>query len=129
MLGRLASAAFSDRFNHLTLAIGAAALAGSSLAVAVLMPELPVSVALFGVVGFACGPIFPLIMALAGERYPDRAAAVSGILTGASVIGSIVVPPLMGFLSEAVGMQALMLAAAAMSAACAGALILNGRLK
>jgi fucose permease len=129
MLGRLASAAFSDRFNHLSLAIGAAVLAGGSLAVAVLMPVLPISVALFGVVGFACGPIFPLIMALAGDRYPDRAAAVSGILTGASVIGSIVVPPLMGFLSEAVGMQALMLAAAAMSAACAGALVLNGRLK
>ena len=129
MLGRLASAAVSDRFNHLTLAIGASVLAGSSLAVAVLVPVLPVSVALFGVVGFACGPIFPLIMALAGERYPDRAAAVSGALTAASVIGSIVVPPLMGFLSEAVGMQALMLATAAASAACAGALILNGRLK
>ncbi len=129
MLGRLASAAFSDRFNHLTLAIAAALLAGTSLAAAVLVPVLPVSVALFAVVGFACGPIFPLIMALAGERYPDRAAAVSGILTGASVIGSIVVPPLMGFLSEAVGMSALMLATAALSAACAGALILNGRLK
>jgi fucose permease len=129
MLGRLASAAFSDRFNHLTLAIGAAALAGSSLAVAVLVPVLPLSVALFGVVGFACGPIIPLIMALAGERYPDRAAAVSGVLTAASVIGSIVVPPLMGLLSAAVGMQALMLATAAASAACAGALILSGRLK
>ncbi len=129
MLGRLASAAFSDRFNHLTLAIGAAVLAGCSLAVAVLMPVLPVSVALFGVVGFACGPVYPLIMALAGERYPDRAAAVSGVLTSASVIGSVVVPPLMGFLSAAVGMEALMLATAAMSAACAGALVLNGRLK
>ena len=129
MLGRLASAAFSDRFNHLTLAIGAAVLAGTSLAAAVLMPVLPVSVALFGVVGFACGPVFPLIMALAGERYPDRAAAVAGILTGASVIGSIVVPPLMGFMSEAVGMPALLLATAAASAACAGALILVGRLR
>ena len=90
MLGRLASTVLSDRFNHLHLAIGAAVLAGTALAVAVLMPVLPVSVALFAVVGFACGPIFPLIMALAGERYPDRAAA---------------------------------------SAACAGPLVLTGRLK
>ena len=72
MLGRLASAVVSDRFNHLHLAIGAAVLAGTALAVAVLMPVLPVS--------------------------------------------------------EAVGMSALMLAVAAASAACAGPLVLTGRL-
>ena len=127
MLGRLTSAAFSDRFDHLALAVGAAVVAGVSLTAAIIVPELGVSVALFGVVGFACGPIYPLIMALAGERYPDRAAAVAGILTGASVVGSVVVPPVMGFLSAAVGMTAVMLGAATASAACAVALITSAR--
>jgi FHS family glucose/mannose:H+ symporter-like MFS transporter len=129
MLGRIVSAAIADRFDHVRLAAVASVVAGAALAGAVASPWIGVSVALFGVVGFAFGPIFPLVMALGGERYPERAAAVSGLLTGAAIAGSIVLPPLMGFLSEAVGMSAVMLMAALVSVACAGALVAAGRLR
>jgi fucose permease len=112
--GRLASAAWSDRFDHARLAAAAAFLASLTLAAAALVPSLPASIILFGVVGFAFGPVYPLIMAVAGDRFPGRAAAVSGLLAGVAVLGAIVYPPVMGFLSDAVGLAVAMLGAAAL---------------
>ena len=98
-LGRLVSARLGDRFDHARFAATSALAASAALVAAVLVPSLPASIVLFGVVGFAYGPVFPLIMAVAGDRYPTRAAAVSGFLAGIGVIGAIVYPPVMGFLS------------------------------
>ena len=98
-LGRLVSARLGDRFDHARFAATSALVASAALVAAVLVPSLPASIVLFGVVGFAYGPVFPLIMAVAGDRYPARAAAVSGFLAGVGVIGAILYPPVMGFLS------------------------------
>jgi fucose permease len=103
-LGRLASAAWSDRFDHARFAAVASVAAAIALIGAVVVPSLAGSIVLFGVVGFAFGPIYPLIMAVAGDRYPARTAAVSGFLSGFAVVGAIVYPPLMGFVSVAVGL-------------------------
>jgi fucose permease len=59
---------------------------------------LPLSIAAFAAAGVASGPVFPMIVAIGGERYPERSAAVGGSLTGMAVIGSVVYPPTMGFL-------------------------------
>jgi len=61
-------------------------------------------------------------MAVAGDRYPGRSAAVSGFLSGFAVVGAIVYPPVMGFISVGIGLAAAMLGAAALSAVCAGVL-------
>ena len=82
---------------------------------------------MFGVVGFAFGPVFPLIVVIGGERYPARASAVSGILVGLAVVGGIVYPPAMGFISVSFGLSVAMLGAAAMSGACSLALLLVAR--
>ena len=58
-----------------------ALVAAISLVAAVLVPSLPASIVLFGVVGFAFGPVYPLIMAVGGDRFPTRSAAVSGFLS------------------------------------------------
>lgn len=122
--GRLISARISDRFDHLAFATVALALVALATAAAVLAPTIEAKIVLFVVVGVASGPVFPLIVAIGGERHPGRTAAVSGFLTGAAVIGSIVYPPVMGFLSVTVGLAVAMFGAAVLALAGAGALVI-----
>jgi fucose permease len=126
-LGRFATAMLGDRFDHARFAATAALVAALSLAAAVLVPSLPASIVLFGVVGFAFGPVYPLIMAVGGDLYPSRSAAVSGFLAGFAVIGAIVYPPLMGFISVEAGLSVAMIGAAILSFACAVVLFALGR--
>jgi fucose permease len=126
-LGRLASARWSDRFDHARFAAIAAIISAIALVAAVIVPSLPASIVLFGVVGFAYGPVYPLIMAVAGDRYPTRSAAVSGFLAGMAVTGSILYPPFMGFLSVEVGLGPAMTGAAVLAFASGVALLLVGR--
>ena len=100
----------------------AAFISSIALAAAAVVPSLPASIFLFGVVGFAFGPVYPLIMAVAGDRFPGRAAAVSGFLAGVAVLGAIVYPPVMGFLSVAAGLGVAMVGAAILAFVCALAL-------
>jgi FHS family glucose/mannose:H+ symporter-like MFS transporter len=123
-VGRLVSARFSDRFDHRRYATISALAAGLATIVAVLVPSTEASIALFAVAGFASGPVFPLIIAIGGELHPGRSAAVSGFLTSAAVIGGLIYPPIMGFLSVNVGLPIAMLGAGLLGIACAGALLL-----
>lgn len=122
-LGRLVSARVADRFDHVKFTIVSSIVASVALVAAVFVPALPASVALFGLVGFAYGPIYPMIMAIGGERFPGRSAAVSGFLGATSVAGSVVYPPVMGFLSVTVGLTVAMLGTAVLGFACAAALV------
>jgi fucose permease len=126
-LGRLASAAWSDRFDHARFAAIAAIASAVALLAAIVAPALEPSIVLFAVTGFAFGPVYPLIMAVAGDRYPTRSAAVSGFLSGCAVVGSILYPPLMGFMSVTIGLGPAMGGAAALAFAAGVALWLVGR--
>jgi FHS family glucose/mannose:H+ symporter-like MFS transporter len=126
-LGRLVSARLGDRFDHAWFAAASSIAAAAALVAAVLVPSLPASIVLFGVVGFAFGPVYPLIVAVAGDRYPARSAAVTGFLSGTAVIGAIVYPPLMGFVSVGAGLGAAMLGAAALVLACGVVLVVVAR--
>jgi fucose permease len=121
-LGRFVTAMLGDRFDHARFAATASVAAAIALAAAVLVPSLPASIVLFGVVGFAFGPVYPLIMAVAGDLYPSRSAAVGGFLAGSAVIGAIVYPPLMGFISVEAGLSVAMIGAAVLSLTCGGVL-------
>jgi fucose permease len=123
-VGRLISARYSDRFDHLYYATVSALAAGVATIAAVIAPSAEASIALFAVVGFASGPVFPLIVAIGGERHPGRSAAVGGFLTSAAVIGGLVYPPIMGFLSVNVGLAVAMVGAGLLGVGCAGALLL-----
>ena len=126
-VGRLVSSQLADRFDPLAFATVSAAGIGVALIGAIFVPSLPVSIALFAITGFASGPVFPMIVAIGGERYPDRSAAVSGFLTGAAVVGSVIYPPVMGFLSVTVGLTVAMFGNVILALACAAALLLVGR--
>jgi fucose permease len=126
-LGRLTSALIGDRFDHLRFAVIAAVVSGLALFGAVAVPDLTVSIVLLTVVGFAFGPVYPLIMTVAGERFPGRTAAISGLLSGSAVVGGTLYPPIMGPLSETVGLGVAMVGAGVLALAAAGALLLVRR--
>jgi fucose permease len=126
-VGRIVTAVLGDRFDHALFAATASLVAAIALVAAVLVPSLPASIALFGLVGFAFGPVYPLIMAVAGDLYPARSAAVSGFLSGAAIVGAILYPPLMGFVSVEAGLGVAMIGAAILSLACATVLFAVSR--
>lgn len=126
-VGRLLASAVADRFDHLLFTTGCTIAMAALTAVAILAPSLPLSIAAFGLAGIASGPVFPMIVALGGERYPERSAAVGGSLTGMAVAGSVVYPPAMGFLSVTVGLTAAMLGTVVMGLVSGSALIAYGR--
>jgi fucose permease len=64
-----------------------------------------------------------MIVASAGALYPARANAVSGVITAAAVTGSVVYPPVMGFISNGLGLGVGMAGAGLLALACAGALV------
>jgi len=68
-----------------------------------------------------------MIVALGGERYPERSAAVGGSLVGFAVVGSTIYPPAIGFLSVTVGLPIAMAGNAVLCLLGAGALIAFGR--
>ena len=122
-VGRGVSSAISDRFDHVRFTASCAALVTVALVGAIAVPSLPISIALFTIAGVASGPIFPMILAVGGERYADRSAAVSALLTGFGVVGGTLYPPLMGLLSVTVGLTAAMYGTAILGIVCGGALI------
>jgi fucose permease len=126
-IGRLFAARFADRFDHIRFAAAASVAMSIALLGAILVPSLPASIAMFALAGVATGPVFPMIIAIGGDRYPDRTSAVSGFLSSAAVVGSIVYPPVMGFLSVSVGLTVAMLGTVLLGLASAGALMLVGR--
>jgi len=122
-LGRLLSSLVADRLHPVAFAAITVGLASVALGAAVAVPAIPVSIALFGVCGFFFGPVYPMIMVVGGTLYPHRLAAVSGGLGAAAVAGGVIYPPIMGLLSDQVGLGAGMIGAGALAAASAVALV------
>ncbi len=127
-VGRIVSSVIADRFDHLRFTVVSATGMAIAIAVAVLVPSLPIAIAAFFVAGIASGPVFPMIVAIGGDRFPERSAAVGGSLTGMAIIGSVIYPPLMGFMSVTVGLTAAMLGNALLAIGCVVALLAFDRL-
>jgi fucose permease len=126
-VGRLLSSAIADRFDHLRFTQVCIVLMGLAIGAAVAAPTLPLSMALFTLAGVASGPVFPMIIALGGERFPERSAAVGGTLVGFAVVGSTVYPPAIGFLSVTIGLTIAMAGNALLCLVGAGALVAFSR--
>jgi FHS family glucose/mannose:H+ symporter-like MFS transporter len=126
-VGRLLSSVIADRFDHLRFTLVCIFLMGLAIGLAIAAPTLPLSIAMFTLAGVASGPVFPMIVALGGERYPDRSAAVGGALVGCAVVGSTIYPPAIGFLSVTVGLPIAMAGNALLCLVGAAALVAFGR--
>ncbi len=125
--GRLVAGRFADRFHPVALAVACVLFSGVALLAAVVGPRGAVQLALFTAVGFGIGPTYPMIMTVAATLYPHRAAKVSGLLTAAGVGGSVIYPPLMGFVSGTAGLGAGMLGAAGLAIVSGTAIAVAGR--
>ncbi len=117
-VGRLVFARIGNRVEPQATASVLAIAGAVLLAVAVLVPVSPVSPVLFGAVGLAFGPIFPLIVAGAAGRMPGRSATVTSTLIFAAVVGAVIYPSAIGFMSVTVGLQVAMGGAAVLAFAC-----------
>ncbi len=120
-VGRLVFARVGNRLDAQRSASVLAAAGGVVLAIAILVPVSAVTPLLFGVVGLAFGPIFPLMVVAAGARMPGESATVTGTLVFSAVIGAVAYPPAIGFMSEVVGLQAAMFGTALLVVACGAA--------
>lgn len=99
--GRLAAALVSKRFTSEQLLVGSAvlALAGSALLVAA--PNAVVALVALLLTGLGFAAIFPLVMAVAGARFPDATGSIAGILTAAASIAGALLPFASGVLVQA----------------------------
>ena len=125
--GRLAASRVADRFEPIRFTVACAVAGGIAVLAAVVLPSGAARIGLFLVAGFTFGPIYPMIMSVAGALFPHRAAAVAGILTAAGVVGSVSYPPLMGLIAGVASLAAGMLGAALLILASGGAVVAAGR--
>ncbi len=66
----------------------------------IFVPNEPVAVASFALIGLCFANIFPLIFSIVVESMPEQANALSGLMVTA-ILGGAVVPPLMGLVADA----------------------------
>lgn len=122
-ISRLLGSRHADRFPPVTFAAACAGIATATLLGAVVVPWVPAAMVLFAVTGVAFGPIYPMIMSIGGSLYSRRRAAVTGTLAMVATAGSVIYPPVMGFISEAAGLELAMVGAAILVGACGAALL------
>jgi fucose permease len=78
-------------------ALGAIVIGGATL---LRVPQIELAVGLMGV---ALGGTFPLMVALAAERFPQSRGTATGIVVGAGAIGGLLVPWTAGAIGDANG--------------------------
>lgn len=77
--------------------LGAASVCG---AVALGRPEL---VVVMGLAGLALGPVYPVMIALAGRCFPDASGTAAGLVGGAGALGGFLLPWWTGVAGDALG--------------------------
>lgn len=99
----LASVA-APRVGSVRYAVVWAVVCGAATIGAVLVPVLPLEIALFTLAGFGIGPAYPLIVSIAGDLLPGRAELVGSVLATAAITGGLLYPPAIGLLSASLGL-------------------------
>jgi fucose permease len=108
--------------------IGSGILCFAAIAIGAVLGSSQIAI-LYFCVGFALGPVFPLVLALAGQRFPHALGSVIGLAAGAGSIGCFVVPWLTGALGDQAGIAFAVkcLSVWALAIALGGAMILRGQ--
>ena len=66
------------------------------------VPSEVIATAAFALVGLGFANIFPLVFSIAVDRMPEDSNTLSGLLVMA-IVGAAILPPLMGYVSDATG--------------------------
>jgi predicted MFS family arabinose efflux permease len=96
ILARFLLPVFLKRATSRIVLIGDLALSLVAIITFILVPSIPVKVALCTVYGFGIGPVFPLLVARGTREFPSQSGAVTGVLYAAMSLGGMVFPLLVG---------------------------------
>jgi fucose permease len=100
-LGRIGAVALQrplDAGVLLTAGVLAALVIGTAAAVAAPAPELP-----FLAAGLALGCVYPVMIALAAQRFPHARGTAAGLAAGAGALGGFAIPWITGAVGDAFG--------------------------
>lgn len=75
------------------------------IVVLVVWPFAPLELSFFAV-GAALGSVYPLMITLTGQRFPEARGTAAGLAAGAGALGGFAVPWVSGALGDAVGVTA-----------------------
>jgi len=127
LAGRLGTLALRGNLDGRVL-IGSGILCCAAIAIgsATGMREIEL---LYFLVGFSLGPVFPVTIALAGQRFPKAVGSVVGLAVGVGSVGCFAIPWLTGAIGDREGIAIAIswLAGWAVVIALGGAAILRGR--
>ncbi len=127
LAGRLGTLVLGGKLDGRVL-IGSGILCCAAITIDAALGSSQIAI-LYFCVGFALGPVFPLALALAGQRFPHSLGSVIGLAAGAGSTGCFVVPWLTGILGDQAGIAFAVkwLSVWAVAIALGGVVILRGR--
>jgi len=106
MLSRILSARALRGIGKSQLVVGTALLSLGGCAVLLSARSLILFFAGTALIGLSYGPIFPTTLAIAGDRFPQRAGTVFGFLFSIALIGGMLFPWAVGQVSQRASVHA-----------------------
>jgi fucose permease len=103
LLGRLAPLALRGNLDS-RIIVATGLLGGVGLIAGIALDTPHISL-LFGCVGFAVGPVYPVMISLAGQRFPHSRGAAAGLAAGAGALGGFAIPWLTGATGDGFGIS------------------------
>jgi len=103
-LGRITAGAVLRKLPKLTVVAVTAMIATVGCALLWLGGTPGLKTVGVGLIGLSFAPIYPTVLAEAGDRYRRFAGSVFGLLFSVALVGGIVAPSLIGYLSSRFGM-------------------------
>lgn len=120
MVSRILAASLLRRVGKSQLVVAAALLSVGACALLLSTRSLSLLLAATALIGLSYGPIFPTTLAIAGDRYSQRAGTVFGLLFSIALMGGMLFPWAYGQVSQNVSVRAGMLVP------CLGAVCISG---
>jgi MFS transporter, FHS family, L-fucose permease len=105
MLGTFSGALMLTMLSSRKFLLWSAFLALVSVLALLVVPTEMTAMAIIFIIGLGVANIFPLIFSLTIEKYPMRTNEISGLMVMA-ISGGAAIPPLIGFLTDSIGLTA-----------------------
>jgi FHS family glucose/mannose:H+ symporter-like MFS transporter len=106
MLSRVVAAKMLQGIGKSQLVVGVALVSLAGCAVLLSARSLVLLFVGTALIGLSYGPIFPTALAMAGDRYSQRAGTVFGLLFSIALVGGMTFPWAVGQVSQRVGVRA-----------------------
>ena len=115
-LGRLRGDWFHERLGSVATVRWGSALAAAGLGVALLVGDVPATLAGFACAGSGFSAIFPILCSVAGKKAAAKPQAGIAAVSATGYLGFLVGPPIIGFLAQASSLRTALVLVAALSA-------------